>query len=111
MQLEAKKLLYDIQTACKAIEQFVAGKNLEHYENDLLLQSAVERQFMIIGEALSQLIREWPEFEVKISNAREIVDLRNVIVHGYSTVENQTVWGIIQGDLLVLSKEIDNLIR
>jgi len=111
MQLEAKKFLYDIQTACKAIEQFIAGKTLKDYENDLLLQSAVERQFMIIGEALSQLIREWPEFEVKISNAGEIVDLRNVIVHGYSTVENQTVWGIIQGDLLVLSKEIDNLIR
>ena len=49
MQLEARKLLYDIQTACGAIKEFIADKNLEDYEKDLMLQSAVERQFMIVG--------------------------------------------------------------
>ena len=110
MKLEVKKFLYDIHSACQTIEQFIAGKSLEDYEDDLLLQSAVERQFMIIGEAATQLIKIWPEFENKISNVREIIDFRNVMVHGYSTIENQTVWGIIQADLPILSKEISNLI-
>ncbi len=110
MKLEARKFLYDIQTACDAIEQFIAGKSLDDYEDDLLLQSAVERQFMIIGEALSQLIKIWPESENQISNVREIIDFRNVIVHGYSTVENQTIWGIIEADLPTLIREIKTLI-
>ena len=79
-------------------------------KNDAMLRSAVERQFMIIGEALSQLLRKWPEFEKRISNAKEIISFRNVIIHGYSTVENETVWGVICGDIPILSKEIAALI-
>ena len=66
MRLEARKYLYDVNSACGLIEEFIAGKSLEDYENDAMLQSAVERQFMIIGEALSQLLRKWPEFKKNI---------------------------------------------
>lgn len=111
MRLEAKKFLYDIQTAVRAIEQFIDGKKLEDYQNDLMLRSAVERQFMILGEAMAQLSKTWPDIEEKISNAREIINFRNVIVHGYSSIENQTVWGIIEADLDILSKEVAKLIE
>lgn len=110
MQLEAKKLLYDIQSAAQAIEQFIGGKGPDDYENDLMLQSAVERQFMILGEAMAQLSKIWSDIEEKISNVREIINFRNVIVHGYSSIENQTIWGIIKADLDILSKEVAKLI-
>ena len=110
MRLEARKYFYDINFACELIMEFIAGKSLGDYEKDVMLQSAVERQFMIIGEALSQLLRKWPEFENDISHAREIISFRNVIIHGYSTIENETVWGVICGDLPTLSEEITGLI-
>jgi len=110
MRLEARKYFYDINSACGLITEFIAAKSLGDYENDVMLQSAVERQFMIVGEALSQLLRKWPEFEKNISHAREIISFRNVIIHGYSTVENETVWGVICGDLPVLTGEIADLI-
>jgi uncharacterized protein with HEPN domain len=57
MQPESRKYLFDIQTACRRLQRFTANKRFEHYRGDDLLRSAVERQFEIIGEAISQLTR------------------------------------------------------
>lgn len=61
MRLETQKLLEDILHAGGAIQQFVAGLNREAYINNLLLNSAVERQFEIIGEAIRRLSRVDPQ--------------------------------------------------
>lgn len=58
MRLETKKYLYDIQKAASQIMDFTSGKTLEDYRGNAMLRSAVERQFEIIGEALSQLAME-----------------------------------------------------
>ncbi|MBN1764184.1 MAG: DUF86 domain-containing protein [Sedimentisphaerales bacterium] len=57
MQLDARKYLYDILSACEAIGSFTSDKTIQDYEDNLMLQSAVERQFMIIGEALIRLYK------------------------------------------------------
>ena len=49
------KPLQDIVDAGRAIQQFVAGRTLAQYRDDLMLRSAVERQFEIIGEAMNRL--------------------------------------------------------
>jgi uncharacterized protein with HEPN domain len=54
MQPETRKFLYDVCQACEGLLEFTKGKNLEDYKAELLLRSGVERQLMIIGEALSQ---------------------------------------------------------
>jgi len=74
------------------------------------LRSGVERQLMIIGEALSQVEKIDPNVSKTISNIRQIVNLRNVIVHGYSTVENETIWGILQEHIPKLYEEIKILL-
>lgn len=48
-QRDAMKYLEDILNACELISAFVASKSFEEYRDDLLLRSAVERQFEIIG--------------------------------------------------------------
>jgi len=110
MRPESKKYLYDILKACEAILQFVENKTLADYDSDLFFRSAVERQFMIVGEALNQAVRLDEEIEGQIKDAREIINLRNVIVHGYAVVENQTVWGILQADLPKLHQQVKQLL-
>ena len=111
MQPETRKYLYDILKACEAIFEFTKGKDFASYEADLLLRSGVERQLMIIGEAVNQAIRDEPEICEDIAEIREIVNLRNVIVHGYAIVENATIWGIVQGDLPALYDQIKRLLQ
>ena len=109
MQPETLKYLYDIEQACQAIFGFIKGKALLDYDCDNLLRSAIERQLTIAGEALNLAVKTEPEIATRISNVREIINLRNVIVHGYTTVENETIWGILQSDLLQLSREVESI--
>lgn len=55
MPRKALKYIFDIKAAAEKIQRFVVGKAEVDYMGDELLQSAVERQFEIIGEAMSKL--------------------------------------------------------
>lgn len=57
-----------------------------------MLKSAVERQFQIIGEALNRLRRVDPETAQAVPDLRRIVAFRNVLVHGYATIDDALVW-------------------
>ena len=74
-----------------------------------MLQRAVEREFEIIGEAINNILKIDPNFPIK--KARRIVDLRNLVIHGYDRVDNVIIWGIISRDLPELRSEISNLIK
>jgi uncharacterized protein with HEPN domain len=84
MRPEAKKYFYDIQQAANLILRFAQGKSFQDYQTDALLRSGVERQFEIIGEALSQLARIEVVSASRISDYSEIIAFRNILVHGYS---------------------------
>jgi uncharacterized protein with HEPN domain len=65
---------------------------------------------MIVGEALNQAIHIQPNLSEQIGEVREIVNLRNVIVHGYAVVENETIWGIVTDEVPALVKQVSKLI-
>jgi uncharacterized protein with HEPN domain len=71
----------------------------------------VEREFEIIGEALSRLDRLGPATASRISSLRRIVDFRNRIIHGYDSVDDLIVWRTIQDHLPGLKKEVESLLR
>lgn len=110
MRLEAKKYLEDVRQAAANIEQFTAGKSSSNYAADVLLRSGVERQFEIIGEALSRLERLDPPTVSRITNYKRIIAFRNILVHGYADVDDRVVWDIIQKDLPILAREVKALL-
>ena len=110
MQLEAKKYLYDIQQAAARIAEFTSGKQFEDYRSNAMLRAAVERQFEIIGEALSQLARLDERLVERISERRRIIAFRNILIHGYADVDDRLVWDVIQGKLPVLRREVEALV-
>ena len=73
MDLEAKKLIYNIDQAVKLIVEFTQGKQLEDYLDDSLLRSAVERQFEIIGDVRKRLKQVKPELLYRISDYDRII--------------------------------------
>jgi uncharacterized protein with HEPN domain len=106
MRPETKKYLYDVLKACEAILAFTKGRSLDEYEGDLMLRSAVERQLMIVGEALNQARHLDGEVDERVEDVRDIISLRNVIVHGYAVVENATIWGILKADVPELYEQV-----
>lgn len=111
MPHEAKKHLFDILEACKLIEQFSAGRTAEQYKNDPYLKSAVERQFLIIGEALQQMLKRFPDSAQRITDHRSIINFRHILAHGYDRVDDEVVWGVIETSLPILRKEVEKLLK
>ncbi len=92
MKNEIKKYLLDALNACRAIQVFTENKTIAAYQSDLLLRSAVERQFEIIGEALNRADKADPEVVQLLPDLRRIVDLRNRVIHGYDSVDDELLW-------------------
>ena len=103
--------LADIIEACAAIEAALRGVDCARYENDRLIRSAVEREFIIIGEAVGSLERLDPTMSSRISHARMIVGLRNLLTHDYAAIQDATVWAIAGHDVAVLRHECEALME
>jgi len=110
MQREVKIYLHDIHQACALIAQFTKGKSLADYRADALLRSGVERQFAIIGEAMSTMLKVAPELSDHITDAVHIIGFRHILIHGYARVSNETVWGVVETHLPQLTRGIDGLL-
>ncbi len=65
----------------------------------------------MIGEALAQLLRLDPSLRSRISDAGRIIAFRNRLIHGYSSVADEVVWGILEANLPSLRKEVAVLMR
>ncbi len=109
MKDEIKKFLFDINEAANSIFEYLGDKrDFFAYNENKMLSRAVEREFEIIGEAINNILKIDPDFPIK--NARRIVDLRNLVIHGYDKVDNVIIWGIISRDLPELQIEIKKLV-
>jgi uncharacterized protein with HEPN domain len=97
--------LADILDACAAVEDVLHGVDLETYVRTRSVRSSVEREFIIIGEAVSVLGRADPESFRRISHTRLIIGLRNVLTHDYPAVDDETLYGVARLDLPVLMSE------
>src|SRR5437868_13402087 len=110
MQLEVEHRLRDILGAGEQIQEFVAGLSLDDYLRSPVIRSAVERQLITIGEALSVALQKDPTLHTKITKAQEIVAFRHMLVHGYARINNNRVWGSIQDNLPLLLAEVRALL-
>jgi uncharacterized protein with HEPN domain len=108
---DARAHLFDIARACELIERFTQGRSLDDYEADAMLRSAVERQFEIAGEALKRVLAADGALATRISGSSRVIAFRNRLVHGYASVSNEVVWGIVERHLPTLRGEVEALLR
>lgn len=110
MRLESAKYLHDVSVACDRLARFCAGRSFADYGKDEMLRAAVERQFTVIGEALSRLSKVDPDVAAGIPDCARIVAFRNILIHGYAFVDDRIVWGVVESDLVPLRAAVRRLL-
>jgi uncharacterized protein with HEPN domain len=110
MQREVRAYILDIIEACDAIAVAVRDLQLSAYRTNRLVRSAVEREFITIGEAVAALRDVAPDAFAQITQAQQVIDFRNQLSHGYMTVNDVIVWGIAVRDAPLLRRECADLL-
>lgn len=110
MAHDPRAFLWDVEQAADAIVTFTSGLDEAGYIANPLVRAAVERQFEIIGEALNRLSKTAPELAARVPDLREIVSFRNVLIHGYASIDHAKVWRIAGTLLPVLRAAVSALL-
>lgn len=110
MERNINKILEDIRNAILEMDSFFDSRPRRYdvYLSDVCLRRAVERNITIIGEAMNRLLKLVPDIE--ITAARSIVDTRNYVIHGYDSVTDDIMWGIVMRHLPLLRTEVEKLL-
>ncbi len=111
MKDEIQKNLIDILQAAEEIQNFTRGIDLKSYQESPVTQRAVERDFEIIGEALSRIRKIDADFLNNISEHQRIIGFRNILIHGYDIVDELIVWNAVNDHLPVLKNEVQKLLN
>lgn len=107
MNSRSRKLLFDVRESGRSIQEWCKGRNFSGYSVDRQFRRAVEREFEIVGEALNRLGQTEPDLATRITELPRIVGFRNRIIHGYDTVDDAIVWGVIEAHLPRLLEEVE----
>jgi len=100
--------LEDMQEAVRRINRYaVLGR--ERFENDELVQVFFAHQLVILGEAASRVSNGFRESHPELP-WREMIGMRNVLVHGYFAVDLEAVWGVIERDLPALWSGLERIL-
>jgi uncharacterized protein with HEPN domain len=95
--------LEHILKCCENIAIFVKGKRKSQLAKDVLLDSAVRHQLEILGEAANSIS---PKTQRELPNIpwKQIVGLRNRLIHEYFDIDHEIIWKTIKEGLLLLSR-------
>jgi uncharacterized protein with HEPN domain len=80
--------------ALRRVPKFLDARSLQQYLDDELCQAAIERQLEIAGDAIGQLRKLDPALFARIPEGELIIAFRNVLAHGYATLDHRRVYDI-----------------
>lgn len=103
--------LADIIDASDAIASSVTDRSLDEYRTTRSLRRSLERELSIVGEAVTQVLKQDPSLESAITDAWAIVRFRNLLVHSYHLMEPATVWDILVNKVPTLRREAAEIMQ
>lgn len=87
------------------------GVDVKEFQDNLLVQSAVERQLEILGEALNRLCRTDAKTASEVPELDRIIGMRNIIAHEYGVVDHAIVWAVVDARLAPLADRLAMLLE
>lgn len=103
-------LLMDMLDHARRAISAARGRVREDLERDDLLAAGLERFIEVVGEAASK-VSEGTRHGLPGIPWREIVGMRNRLVHGYASVDHDITWNVVSIDLPMLLTALEDALR
>lgn len=107
-KLTSKERVQHILDAIALIRQFLDGEDEVSFVNDLILQSAIQYQFLIIGEAIkfidAEILKKY-DYPWHIPRA-----FRNFIIHEYHGIKMERIYNAAL-DLQKLESQLNKILE
>lgn len=103
--------LLDVKRAIDELESYFDDYPSMQYglfEKDYKSRSAVERKVEIMGEAINRILKIQRDFP--LPNAKEIINTRNRIIHGYDSVKPEFLWSLVVRHIPLLKVDVERLL-
>jgi uncharacterized protein with HEPN domain len=104
-----KLYLGHINDAVETIDRYLGKTSYQQFCADKMMVDAVVRQLEIIGEATNNLSKDFRSAHPEVP-FRDIIDMRNVLIHDYAGVNTMVVWETCKIDLPPLKKAVEELL-
>jgi uncharacterized protein with HEPN domain len=105
MKRNVRLYLEDIETSIARIIKYTNGFSFSKFNSDRKTIDAVLMNFSVLGEAIknlpTELKRKYPQIPW-----RDIIAMRNKIIHEYFGVDEKILWETIKKDVPVLKKQL-----
>jgi uncharacterized protein with HEPN domain len=102
-------ILLDILNAARRMLRYTSTLTEEEFLQNELVQDAVVRQLIILGEAARRISQETKDAHPKVPWG-DIAGMRNRLIHEYFRVDLGKVWDTIKNDLPRLIPLIEPLV-
>jgi len=113
MDSYVRDLLSDIVRSIDEIYEFSNGLTIEDFKlylSNKMMRRAIERDLIIIGEAMHDIVKVDHTRVMRIKNSRRVIELRNDVVHSYDDLANEKIWQFIWTELPYLRKEVAHIL-
>ena len=101
---------YDVLECIEKIEKYTAGMDLYLFIQDEKTIDAVIKNIIIAGEAFrlipDEIRMKYPEIEY-----REIIGMRNILVHNYLGTDFEEVWKTVEEEIPVLKQQVQFILK
>ncbi len=108
-QRNDRSRLLDMLHAARTANTFAEDADRQAVENNLMLQSGLAKFIQDIGEAANRITSE---FQARHSHIpwRDMVDMRNHLVHAYTDIDFEVLWKTAVEDLPPLIAQLDAIL-
>lgn len=111
MRHDPRKYLADMLDRASFVREFMAEKSIDDLKQDRVTRSAVERELMVLGEAMYQLHKVDAAVAKRIDSWDKIIGLRHALVHGYDSMNLQIIWDVIHDELNTWITQFEQLLE
>ena len=104
-----REWLLDILESVERIQKY-AARGRKAFESDELIQTWMVHHIQIIGEAASKISNATRTAHPEVA-WREIVAMRNILVHVYFGIDLNEVWMTVERDIPTLKHQIEAILQ